>query len=132
MIIAFYWLTININVQSKDTIFYSNRGSDLGSDVQILVRTFGFSSLFLNVRTNVRTSERRFGFGQVLRLGLGSALFDADAGAVGSGAISSSAVVDSTVGVGGGGGVDVVGAGAARVVVGVVIGVVMLVLSLLQ
>jgi hypothetical protein len=44
---------------------YSNRGSDLGSDVQILVRTFGFSSLFLNVRTNVRTSEHRFGFGQV-------------------------------------------------------------------
>ena len=54
-----------INVQSKDTYFEPNLGSDLGSDVQILVRTFGSSSLFLNVRTNVRTSERRFGFGQV-------------------------------------------------------------------
>ena len=29
------------NVQSKDTIFDLNLGSDLGSDVRILVRTFG-------------------------------------------------------------------------------------------
>jgi hypothetical protein len=91
---------MNINVHSKDTIFYSNRGSDLGSDVQILVRTFGFSSLFLNVRTNVRTSERRFGFGQVLSLNQMATIWDNPADHVDVAQIEQGNLVGSSSGVG--------------------------------
>jgi hypothetical protein len=76
--------------------------------------------LCFNVVLEIRSS---------LRLGL--ALLDTDAGAAGSGATSFSAVVDSTVGAGGSEGVDAVGAGAARVVVRVVNGVVVMLVLLL-